>query len=76
MRVIAIRDADEQTVNIYGYGTYVGDEPCELAFGLTNPKIVLDDGQIVWGCQCWWGDSERLEREQLCGREVVIVPLE
>jgi hypothetical protein len=21
----------------------------------TNPKIVLDDGTIVWGAECWWG---------------------
>ena len=21
----------------------------------TNPKIVLDDGEVVWGCECWWG---------------------
>lgn len=21
----------------------------------TNPKIVLDDGQVVWGAECWWG---------------------
>lgn len=21
----------------------------------TNPKIVLDDGEIVWGAECWWG---------------------
>ena len=21
----------------------------------THPKIVLDDGQVVWGPECWWG---------------------
>lgn len=20
-----------------------------------NPKIVLDDGRVVYGCQVWWG---------------------
>jgi hypothetical protein len=20
-----------------------------------NPKIVLDDGDVVWGAECWWG---------------------
>ena len=25
--------------------------------GLTNPKIVLDNGHTVWGCMCWWGDE-------------------
>ncbi len=33
------------------------DEGCEPnpAARPTNPKIVLDDGQIVWGAECWWG---------------------
>ncbi len=21
----------------------------------TNPKIVLDNGEVVWGAECWWG---------------------
>ncbi len=21
----------------------------------TNPRIKLDDGSTIWGCQCWWG---------------------
>lgn len=21
----------------------------------SNPKIILDDGEVVWGCECWWG---------------------
>ena len=35
-----------------------------------NPKIVLDDGQVVYGCQVWWQavlSEQNLERiEQLC----------
>lgn len=27
----------------------------------TNPKIVLDDGEVVWGAECWWGPEERYE---------------
>jgi hypothetical protein len=23
-----------------------------------NPKIVLDDGETVWGAECWWGPEE------------------
>lgn len=19
-----------------------------------NPKITLDDGKVIWGCECWW----------------------
>jgi len=31
-----------------------GGEP-NPAVRPTNPKIVLDDGEVVWGCECWWG---------------------
>lgn len=32
---------------------------------ITNPCIKLDNGQIVWGCECWWSplDSERLQAQ-------------
>lgn len=26
-----------------------------------NPKIELDNGDVVWGYQCWWGPEERFE---------------
>ena len=22
---------------------------------IEDPKIILDDGEVVWGCECWWG---------------------
>lgn len=25
----------------------------------TSPKIVLDDGEVVWGAECWWGPEAR-----------------
>jgi hypothetical protein len=28
----------------------------------TNPKIRLDSGQELWGCECWWGDAEQFDR--------------
>ncbi len=48
------------------YGTYEGEEipPEDDSKGWLyklvveaqheNPKIRLDDGRIVWGCECWW----------------------
>lgn len=74
MRVIAVRDADEHTVNIYGFGEYVGDEPCPSFFDIPNPKILLDNGGVVWGYQCWWCDAEKFQSEMLCGRDIVTVP--
>jgi hypothetical protein len=63
MRVLAIRDANKTEINIYGYGKYEGDEPCPMMGGIRNPKIVLDNGDVVWGCECWWGDVEKAEQE-------------
>lgn len=39
----------------------------------TNPCIKLDNGQLVWGCQCWWGPEESV-RKAIGEREVVFVP--
>jgi hypothetical protein len=42
-------------------GDYVGDEPYQhdgnpwVPKGRRNPKIVLEGGGVVWGCECWWG---------------------
>lgn|GEM_PF-2201305 len=46
---------------------------------LLNPMIRLDNGDIVYGCECWWGPEEgirdqlkRLESEGFELREVRI----
>jgi hypothetical protein len=31
----------------------------ELAIqSCSNPRIKLDNGKTVWGCECWWGDAD------------------
>jgi hypothetical protein len=71
-RVGAILSTDEDgTVLFLGYGEYVGDEYPEDAVGVVaqatrelkmgNPKIVLDNGKVVWGCECWWGAEEAVK---------------
>lgn len=79
MRVGAILSADEKTVRLLGYGVYVGDEvpPTSVdeflsRFGMTNPKIALDNGDTVWGCKCWWASEEEV-REMIGGREIADV---
>ena len=68
-----------------GYGTYVGDEvPPDLggqsltsilaARGQRNPKILLESGDVVWGCECWWGPKAVIE-EQLKGRTITTVSI-
>lgn len=71
-RVGAIRNADDTTVYLFGYGTYQGEEippkgtvgafGIDLGeVGIRNPKILLDDGNVVWGCQCWWGPENKIK---------------
>lgn len=69
-RVYAIRNTDDatKTVHLYGYGVYEGDYLPDSAGGNTaetvhvqggdNPRIKLDSGKIVWGCECWWGPEQ------------------
>lgn len=63
-RVIALQcsNNDTKTVNIFGHGVYVGDYPVAIFdyFEIKNPKIQLDNGNIVWGYQCWWSDEDIL----------------
>ncbi len=35
-----------------------------------NPRITLDDGRVVWGCQCWWGPEEAI-RKHIEGLRVI-----
>lgn len=86
-RVLAIRDSTDREVFIYGAGIYVGDErppngtPC--VFGpvdesfpedFANPRIDLDNGSTVWGCQCWWGPEDRM-RDRFREYRMVEVPV-
>jgi len=64
-RVVAIKSVSDKHAFIYGLGTYEGDFPvadevtgCFAKItreaGLTNPRIKLDSGKTIWGCECWW----------------------
>ncbi len=82
-RVGAIRNATCETVYLYGFGTYQGDEiPPKGTIGTLgldmgelgrkNPKILLDNGKVVWGCQCWWGSEEKV-KEMIGDRKIEFV---
>ncbi len=75
-RIGALRDADDKVVNFFGYGVYEGEEvpPWGLAkdAGITNPKLRLDNGKVVWGQECWWGPEEKI-KELIGGREIIEV---
>ena len=70
-RVGAIRSANDQGVSLFGYGVYDGDVK-HPDFGFPNPHITLDDGRVVWGCECWWGPEESVKKS-IGERTVVIV---
>ena len=79
-RVGAILSADKDSVRFLGYGTYAGRKvPHKGAggmagmmaeVGLTNPRIDLDSGEVVYGCECWWGSATKIE-EMIGDREVI-----
>lgn len=54
-------DSATSTVKFLGWGTYRGlEKPPNYPY--ENPKIELDDGKIVWGFECWWGNSAGIKK--------------
>ncbi len=72
-RVGAILSANEQEVHLLGFGVYEGEfVPSDDAAGLgnilynagiKNPRILLDSGSHVYGCECWWGPEETVKKK-------------
>lgn len=57
-------DPKDGVIEVFGPGNYVGEEvpPPELGLGdRPIPKVILDQGDAVYGNECWWG--ERVEEE-------------
>lgn len=81
-RVGAILSQNAKECEFLGYGVYEGDHPVEIipGFSSDNPRIKLDSGEIVWGCECWWGSEEnfkqQLERFTAAGGKVKNVSIE
>lgn len=70
-RVGAILGSNKKVVEFFGYGVYEGDFIPAEAVGFlaqvlrdakhANPRIKLDNGGTVYGCECWWGNEERVK---------------
>lgn len=78
-RVIAICGSKNGVVESFGEGVYAGDFPLPkeaggFNFGQDNPRIDLDNGKVVWGCESWWGPVEAVKKrcEGLVWKEVDI----
>lgn len=64
--------ADDGALEVLGYGTYDGDHVPPAGSqgmagalanaGISNPRITLDNGKVVWGCECWWGPEETIKQ--------------
>lgn len=77
-RVGAVLSITDGHAKLLGYGTYKGDlvphtDDVKL-FGMSmkelgrkNPCIELDNGDLVYGCECWWGSEQSIkEKMGLC----------
>lgn len=72
-RVLAIRNAGDGKAYIYGYGTYDGEHK-PPGFPIENPRIKLDNGNFIYGYQCWWGSAKLMDKK-LAGMEIIEVPM-
>jgi hypothetical protein len=88
-RVGAVLKAKNKTIHLIGYGTYQGPclpSECEQkpvgGFGtiiaeenVENPLILLDSGDYVWGCECWWGSEKTVRKRVETFAEVIEVDI-
>jgi len=85
-RVGAILSSKDGIVEFIGYGVYVGDEVPKGDIGgigkilqeskIPNPKIVLDSGKVVYGCECWWGPELNVRSHITQFKEVIEVDID
>lgn len=87
-RVFAVRNSDKEHLYLFGHGVYEGEfEPVEAAGWLAdtmreikaeteqvvlNPRIRLDSGEAIYGCECWWGSESQFES---VSRGLTVVPV-
>jgi hypothetical protein len=85
-RVGAILSSSGNDVLFFGYGVYEGNKvpPPEVTgwladtcreIGHENPCILLDSGKRVYGCECWWGSEEEVQK-RLFERNIEIVDID
>lgn len=82
-RVGAMVSATDTEVRMFGYGIYEGNEipPSDVQgrsvpMTYPNPKIKLDSGEVVWGCECWWGSEETIKAKVGDRNVILVTPVE
>lgn len=68
-RVGAFLSATQTEVSLLGYGVHEGEfiVPKDVNEFLHTtstpvPRIKLDNGDVIWGCECYWGDEEKVKK--------------
>jgi hypothetical protein len=85
-RVGAISSLDNGIAYLFGYGVYDGDfipenavgflaEACR-EHGVKNPRIKLDSGKTVYGCECWWESEEGVKNMLAECKEVIEIDID
>ncbi len=77
-RLGCIESVKDGVLRLYGFGTYQGETvppPSVGGFniGIPNPTIKLDNGEMVYGCECWWGPEDEIKKQHLDGAKEIIV---
>lgn len=85
-RVGAIIGGNTTRVEVLGFGEYLGEQlplgaggvgPMLVKRKIQNPAIKLDNGDVVFGCECWWGPEHKLRSQieawRAAGAEIVEV---
>ncbi len=75
-RVGAINGTSDEgkVLSIFGFGVYLGDKVPDKEVGgfmgeelrkqkIENPTIKLDNGNITYGCECWWGSEDSIKKQ-------------
>ena len=85
-RVGAIFSAHGDTIEIFGFGLFKGDTvppKVSLGFGpmlhtsnIDNPQILLDSGETVWGCECWWGSEDKIKQKIANYKNVITITVQ
>ena len=86
-RVGVVASIKDGIAEIFGYGVYMGELVPEYEgdrgtmadfvkdLGRTNPTIKLDSGEMVYGCECWWGSEEAVKNRLAQCKEVKIISI-
>ena len=73
-RIGVIMYARDNVVSFAGYGVYMGRGVPPDADMWPTPELKMDNGDTLWGHQCWWGKEEeikeRIEKYKELGWEI------